>query len=358
MAIEEISAEQVIAESRALLGLPPGDSNGADEAMLAASLRRAAGICCPCSRSTLVNAVIDAFQFLTADSAILAERLDETVERLVAVGDLLELDSVATDDTDAKGTWVFPAPPSFVVRPSGNIFILGIVPEEASSLPAFLNARVAHEGCTRVLIPEPSEDLPSTLRGYGLLRISDAAWLKMPKPEPAANLCESMMRRLSALGTSGDIAEISILDPSQPVTYYNGRWRTPNNDTGVFVARRPQAYGAALWGLVRLEQGRAKQFLDFPIKGTRWRGSDTAWHLQMAIDHDKGAPQRYRRSQGSTGTRFDFFSPLPLWAQRRLTLTGRPVLREKCLLSFVVPDHTATDEEAFLKERLWLTKID
>lgn len=359
MEIENISAEQVLEESRAYLGLKPANADCADDAMLAASLRRAAGICCPCSRSTLVSIVADAFQFLTADADTLVERLDETIESLVVGGDLLELDSVTTEESaDAKGTWVFPAPPSFVVMPSGNIFILGIVPDEISPLPAALNSRLVQENCARILVPKPSEDLPSVLRGYGLLQISDAAWLKMPKVETASSLYETMVRRLTTLDPSGDIAEISILDPSQSVTYYRGRWRKPKNDSGIFVARRPQAYGAALWGLVRLEQGAAKQFLDFPIKGTRWRGSDTAWYLQMAIDHGRGTPQCYRRSRDSAGIRFDFFSPLPTWAQRRLMHIGRSVPKGKSLLSFIVPDYATTDEEMFMKERLWLTKID
>ena len=36
-------------------------------------------------------------------------------------GDLLELNQVTIDDPDRKGTWLFAAPPGFVVRPDGSV---------------------------------------------------------------------------------------------------------------------------------------------------------------------------------------------------------------------------------------------
>ena len=75
------------------------------------------------------------------------------LEALIIGGDLLELNQVTTDDPDAKGTWVFSAPPGFVVRPGGSIFLVGIVPDETTPLPVSLNARVTYEGFTRVLTP-------------------------------------------------------------------------------------------------------------------------------------------------------------------------------------------------------------
>ena len=354
--IETISSEQVLRDSRVLLGLPIS-GNLLDDPMLAASVRRAAGIHCPCSRSTLVSAIEDALQYLTSDNGI-AERVSDAVESLIIGGDLLELGSVATDDPDVKGTWVFPAPPAFVVRRSGSVFILGVLPDEPSPLPASMSVRIVHEGFARVMMPLPSEDLASILRGLGLLEISEAVWLRAPKPESAADLRDAMIRRLAAQPPSGGIADISILDPGRGVNYYRGRWINPSEETGPFVARRPQAYGSPLWGLAHLEQGQVVRFLDFPLKGSRWGGCDTAWHLQMAIDYCRGAPQLYRRLPVSDGLRFDFFSPLPIWAQRRLAVVGHPVRPEKCLLSYVLPDREAESEEAFQQRRLWLKRID
>jgi hypothetical protein len=74
----------------------------------------------------------------------------------------------------------------------------------------------------------------------------------------------------------------------------------------------------------------------------------------MAIDHHRGIPQLYRRREGTGGVRLDFFSPLPMWAERRLAVLGRPVPGEKCLFSYWIPEPERASEEGFLRERLWL----
>ena len=143
MVITEISAEEVMKSSRESLGLPSVSGGAIDDTLLAASLRRAAGILCPCSPSTLVAAVLESLQYLFEGSDDdMEERIAATAETLIIGGDLLELNQVTTDDPDVKGTWVFSAPPGFIVRPGGNIFLVGIAPDEMTPLPASLNTRV------------------------------------------------------------------------------------------------------------------------------------------------------------------------------------------------------------------------
>ncbi|MDO8589231.1 MAG: hypothetical protein Q7T82_19565 [Armatimonadota bacterium] len=358
MVIAKSSADEVLKISRETLGLSAPSNGMFDDAMLAASLRRGAGILCPCSASTLVASVLESLQYLIEDTADVAERVAAAVESLVIGGDLLELNQVTTDDPAVKGTWLFAAPPGFIVRPAGSIFLVGILPDELTPLPASLNARVAREGFARVLTPQPSEDLPSVLRDLGLLERSESSWLKAPKPESAIDMRNGMLRLLSEQPPSGAVADISLLDPSRNVDYYAGRWISPKSESGDYVGRRPQAYGAPIWGIVRLIDGHVTGFLDFPLRGTLWRGCDVAWHLQMAIDQCHGKPQRYRRRPTSGGVCLDFFSPLPLWAERRLAVLGRPASREKCLFSYWIPDRELASEEAFLQERLWLSPRD
>jgi hypothetical protein len=100
------------------------------------------------------------------------------------------------------------------------------------------------------------------------------------------------------------------------------------------------------------------RFLDFPLKGTRWRGCDVAWHLQIAIDEGLGIPQAYRRRDEPGGTYFDFFSPLPLWAARRLAVLGHAAAPERCLMTYWLPSQDVVVEEAFLRQRLWLERSD
>ena len=127
--------------------------------------------------------------------------------------------------------------------------------------------------------------------------------------------------------------------------------------SGCFVARRPQAYGAHIWGFALLTGGELERFLDFPLKGRKERGSDCAWHLQMAIDHGLGVPQKYRKRSADGGALFDFFSPIPLWAERRLSILGRTAQRERCLFSYFIPEAELEAEEQFLQKHLWLAPL-
>lgn len=355
MVIARLTADEVLQSVGQSLGLEPAHSRIESDVFLAALVRRVAGTLCPCSPSTLASGVLESLQYLSLSGAQ-AKQLDSIVEKLVVVGDLLELSQVTIDNSDVKGTWVFVAPPSFVARPNGSVIITGISPDETTPLPASLNTRVRHEGVTRILHPTPSEDLPSILRDLGFVELSAKHWLRAPTQNSPQSARDEMLNRLGAQPASGSILELTILDPSASVTHYRRRWIDPTGQTGHFVARRPQAYGAPLWGMVSLIDGTAAKFLDFPLKETPFRGCDVAWHLQMAIDATRGAPQRYRIRSTPKGPCLDFFSPLPLWADRRLSILGTSYLPEACLSSYLLPTSELAIEEAFLQDRLWLAR--
>jgi hypothetical protein len=302
--------------------------------------------------------LLESLQYLPANGDPLPDRIDAAIEALIVGGDLLELNDVVTDDTAVRGTWVFAAPPSFVVRPSGGIFLFGIVYDQDAFLPQSIASRITYDGVTRAIAPRPDEDLAAELREQGLQQLSDGAWLKSPKAEPAANLLDRFERRLAGQPPTGTVSDLKILDPARPVTYYQGRWAVPKKQSGTFVARRPQEFGAPIWCFAALEDGVPVRLLDLPLERTRWRGCDAAWHLQMAIDYCRHNSQRYRRRVESEGIRFDFFSPLPQWSQRRLMIFGRAVPRDNSLMSYRLPPAEAQVEARFLEERLWLLRTE
>lgn len=353
--IERLSATKVLADCRRMLGMPDGQDVALDGATLAGLGRRSAGIYCPCSRATLRASLLECTRGLPASYDSLPEAVDEAIESLIVGGDLLELNDVVTQDSDVPQTWVFAAPPGFVVRPSGSVFLFGVVPDQDSLLPSTLSDRILHRGSTRLLEPQSDEDLPQELRELGLQELSADAWFKSPRPEDPAKLVARHQHRLACENPVTEIPDLQLLDSSRPVTYYRGRWAKPTNQNGTFVARRPQEYGAPIWCLVDLHNGAPVRLLDFPLKQTRWRACDAAWHLQMAIDHCNGQPQCYRRRAAKGSVRFDFFSPLPQWSQRRLMILGKPVPRDRSLLSYVVPANEADTEETFLQQNLWLS---
>lgn len=361
MVITRVEAADVLVGCRQMLGLsesPESTRELADEVLLAALVRRSAGIHCPCSGATLRAALLDSLALLTQDETSLADRIDAAIEGLIVGGDLLELNDVATDDPEVKGTWLFAAPPAFVRRPSGSIFLLGVIADHDTFLPPSLASRVRHEGLTRTMAPEPDEDFAADLRAHGIRELTERAWLKAPTGEEPHALLERYKRELGLQPPSGTIDDLRVLDPTRPVTYYNGRWAKAEDRTGIFVARRPQQYGAALWCLAELKTGAAVRILDLPLSGTRWRGCDVAWHLQMATDFCHGTPQLYRRQELGDQVRFDFFSPLPQWVQRRLMILGRSVHPNRSLMSYQLPRVEADSEESFLKKELWLVPED
>ena len=354
--ISTLTAAQVLHNSRQSLGIAGTHDSRLDDVVLAALVRRSAGIHCPCSRATLRGSVVECTHGLSADHDSVPEAVDEAIEALIVGGDLLELNDVATDDADVRQTWVFAAPPSFVVRPNRSAFLLGIVPDQDTFLPSSFSARVLHRGFTRSLEPRPHEDLAHELRELGLQPLSDRAWLKSPRTERAEEMVKRHQRVLDAQPPVTTIPDLQILDPERPVTYYRGRWTLPSTQNGTFVARRPQEFGAPIWCLVCLRQGAPIRLLDLPLTRTRWRACDTAWHLQMAIDQGRGSAQCYRRRTDGDAVRLDFFSPLPQWSERRLMILGTPVPRDKCLISYVLPADDADTEEAFLQQSLWLSR--
>jgi hypothetical protein len=286
----------------------------------------------------------------------LDDHVDSLIESLTIGGDLLELNDVATPDMEARGTWIFPSLPSFVVRTSGSVYVMGIVPDHDTFLPKSLAQRIVYRGFTREIIPSENEDLSSELRELGLQQIPETVWLKSPSKQSAKELLSDMKRRLESQPRGGAGEDFEILDPEQPVTYYSGRWMEPRGQTGDFVARRPQQYGSPIWCFAALEGGIPSKFVDLPLRGYRWRGCDAAWHIQMAIDQSRNTPQLYKRSLEGDGVRLDFFSPLPQWSQRRLLVLGSAVPRNKCLMSFLLPLSEAQAEELFLAEYLWLER--
>ncbi len=330
-----------------------------NETLLAALVRRSAGIHSPCSRTTLRNSLLECMHGLPTSYDSLPDAIDDAIEALIVGGDLLELADVVIDDSDVKQTWVFAAPPSFVLRPSGSVFLIGIVADQDTFLPSTLTERVHHRGYTRILKPQSGEQLPRQLLDLGLQQLSDRAWLKAPRIEDPADMISRHERLLDDQLPITGIRDLQILDWARPVTYYRGRWTDhPTDQDGTFIARRPQEFGSPIWCLVELKDGEAVRFLDLPLAQCRWRGCDAAWHLQAAIDHCHGTPQRYRCRTDGDWIRFDLFSPLPQWSERRLMIFGTSVPRDRSLFSYVVPSKEADQEEAFLQNNLWLSRID
>jgi hypothetical protein len=353
--IKVVTGADVLASARAGLGLP-SDDGSANDIYIAASLRRLAGFLCPCSPRTLLRAMVETHRGLVSKDGSFAERVENIVEALVAMGDLLELSDVATLDETVKGTWVFAAPPAFVPRPSGSVFLLGLSADEATPLPADLRQRVSYQGIARWLEATPDEDLVSTLRDLGLNELSLERWSRPPRAQSASGLIAEMNGKLAAQSPCSEIADLRVLDHTRNVRRYRDRWTIPAAQQGRFIVRRPQAYGADLWGYAELAEGRPVKLIDFPMPGSRWRGCDSAWRLQMAIDAEAGKAQTYILHEKSDAARLEFFVPIPDWGRRRLAAIGEEVAPSGSLLAYILPKREVAAEEEFLRNYLFLKR--
>jgi hypothetical protein len=190
-----------------------------------------------------------------------------------------------------------------------------------------------------------------------LLELSSAAWLKAPKSTTASSAVATIDRALDVVPPSREIPGLLLLDPTKPVRYYRGRWTEPKRQTGRFVARRHQAYGADLWCYVNLTNGQPERMIDLPQPGSRWRGWDEAWHLQMAIDANHGAAQRFRVLPSGDAVVLQFFSPVPAWARRRWDGIGEPVPSAGSLFAYRIPKAEIEEERRFMAEALWLEEM-
>lgn len=321
---------------------------------IAASLRRAASFLCPATPRQITDAVLDALRSLSPGNSPARSDLSELLELLVSTGDLVELQT----GPEAPGRLLYLGPPSYVEQCPGSYLLTGIRPFGAPLAGPELAGAVRHDGHTRT-IELDEHQAARQLAALGLHKVRPDQWTRQPRQLPADDLARQFRQRLDAAGPSGEIEGLTLIDPAAKVTYYRGRWRDPApDDTGTFVGRRPQAYGADLWCAVKMFQGRPRALVDLPADDNAAPGRDEAWRLQAALDAARGTPQEFRirdEPGDSTGQTADFFSPLPTWAERYLELTGTAISRAAgALCSYRVPAPAVPRVTGYLTTMLWM----
>ena len=356
--MRQLSAAEVHAQKVAELGLDPGALDLTSVEAIAGALRRAASFRCPCTAPTLVRDVVRPLRGLVDDLGTTKDLVEDTLEAMVAHGDILENPDIEGEPGYGAATLLYAAPTGFVARVSGAVILLGVASDQLSAVPDDLEARIEYVNHLRRLTPGPGEDLRSELLQLGLIEISYSGWLRFPPRETCAQHVARLDRLLDAAQPSRDVPGLLLLDPTRGVRYYRGRWVEPRGQSGRFVARRSQAYGADLWCYLEMRNGNPERLIDFPAGESRWRGCDEAWHLQMAIDAQRGEPQQFRIRPGPEGTLLlEFFSPVPMWARRRWDAIGEPVPASGCLFAYRLAEAELAEEMRFASEALWLDEM-
>jgi hypothetical protein len=355
-----LSSAQALSKVGRSVSLPdaPGCNTPSDE-LLAQVTRRAVAIMAPCATHELARAVTQSFAGLADDDEAFAGRIEAIVEDLIVYGDILEMRESAENGWSGTKSFVLrPAPPSFVKRKDRSIAVLGIAGDQITPLTAELNSRVIYHGALRIIRASEHEDLEALLIDLGLLKLPERTWLRLPDFETAANHVVSWRQSLAAEPATTLIEGLGILDTARSPTFYKGRWVPPDRmHKGMYVARRPQRYGAPLWCLVELENGSLRRFKDLSTRGDRLRPFDIAWRIQAALDAVSGTPQRFESStHDPSRTTLRFYSPVPSWCERHLSIAGEKGTAERCLFCFEIPTAQLDTEAGFLREALWMAK--
>lgn len=358
--MQEISVETVEKLALGSLGLRNMGYAITSVEAVSAQLRRAASFLCPCAPKTLVQAVVDVSKYLVGDINTFKEKTKDVLHKMVAYGDLVEGEDWRSQGDESQGdervSVLYRVPPGFISRRSGQFLLFGIGAGGKMPLPADLQEQVEQDGYVRWLKRSGDDDLAGRLLECGFTQVSSDTWLRLPTEMSCQDYLTGFDQRLTKSGSPGDLGELSILDPDAPVDYYRGRWHSPTDECGRFVCRRPRPYGADLWSYIELDNGQPIRLLDLPIDATMNRGCDEAWRLQAAIDARNNKAQKVVAADFADKlTQLRFFSPIPMWAQRRLDMIGRPVPESKaCLFSYVVDKKEVPQELDCLRRLVWI----
>ncbi len=354
--VSVVNHKDAVAGVARSIGLPDNAATlgPTSNVLIAQSLRRSVFIAAPCSARNARTLVGAALVPLTDTQEAFDERIARVLEDLIAIGDVLEM---RRENADRSELVLRPAPPSFVKRGDGTFILLGVAGDEIT--PLVDGAVSFRSSGLRTITPHDPIACSLALLDLGLVELTSAMWMHSPAITTASDFLQEWLARLPQTPHPEKVEELEILDASTPTTFYNGRWRpVRDNDSGLFLARRPQKYGAKLWSLVEVKTGFVQRLVDVHSRDARIRDCDEAWRIQAAFDACAGAPQKVGVIREAENSVLSFFSPLPAWAVRRLTMIGDQFKPVGALLGFRIPIQNTDDELRWLEETLWLARND
>lgn len=353
MELSTLSPEDLLRDIHQTLGVPDSQQPVSLE-LLAASLRRAASLMCPATPRGLITAVEQSLTPLIS-AEDLRKRCRDTLDELLAHGDLMEFDEVGIDLSVAAlpSRLIYAAPLSFVKISDTRIFLLGIAPDAIEPLPAELAPRL--NGVVRSLSTDDHPQLREQLLRTGFYELPYRAWAKAPAAKSSAKLVAEFDRLLEREPPCGPLEGLRVLDGQIKSDWYRQRWTEPRGLSGRYLATRPRKWGADLWCYVALADGEPQRMIDLPLGRTLERGCDQAWRLQCALDAESGVPQSFQVTHlPNEHVKLDIHLPCPAWLLRRWDCIG--VRSGDSVFSFVFSTDDLKTETELLEKQLWMTK--
>lgn len=354
--VKVIPCAEAIASVAQSLGLDEAAAtlDTSSNALIAQSLRRSIFIAAPCSVRAARTLVTTALAPLAEKTDELEARIADVLDDLVAIGEVFEM---YREEEDRVEVLLRPAPPAFVKRADGTFILLGVAGDE---LTPHMDESVSYRpsGLRTITATDPVA-CSAALLEMGLIELAQSSWLHGPTGATAKAFLDAWLVRLPQSEHPQTVEDLEILDTASPPTFYKGRWRSlRDKDVGCFLARRPQRHGAKLWCLVEVQGGLVRKLVDVRAKDTRIRDCDEAWCIQAAFDANAGTPQKMSVVVNGEKATLSFYSPIPSWAVRRLSLIGERIKPRSALLGFDLPKQNLDDEIRWLEETLWLARND
>ena len=346
----QIEPNDALQITRDNLGLPLTDNSTVDRTLIAQALRRVIFHAAPCRHQVARRLVLNALSAFTDNTDQLSDSIETTLEHLIAMGDVLEIQN---GDGTTGQTILRPTPPSFVKRSADTLIVLGVAGDQIT--PNLEHPLIYTSGGLRMLCGVDANDLCETLKEEGLIELQHEYWLHTPSEISAALFVEKWRARLPMDKFRQSVDDLVVLNTSFNVSYYKGRW-VPQSKirSGIFVARRPQRFGADLWLLAEFKGGNLMRFVDIHTDAAGIRSCDEAWRIQAAIDALSGTPQVLSVYSKDEDCILAFDSPIPSWIERRLLMFGEHLNVPHSLLAFRINANQAEEEIEWLKSIFWM----
>lgn len=348
--ISQNSAFALLTES---LGLKATSQDAPDRlaAVISQSLRRTVFVNAPITVREALDITESCIGPLLPTQTNLRELLDSLLDRLIAMGDVLEMQDASND----SATYALrPAPPSFVMLDEDIIAVVGVA---GFSISPPLEQNIQHmPSGLRIIRTRDERDIKEYLLSEGLIEIPKSNWLQSPRIEdPNAYLNKWRSKFSDDHAHVASSEGMQIIDAANSSRFYKGRWSDiqPNHN-GHFVGRRPKAYGADFWTLFKIQNGRILDFIDIHPTTNRARSCDEAWRILSALDYISDTPTEVEIASSPKGKMLKFYSPIPGWVHRRLFAIGTAVDANKCLVAYEVPMAFFQEISAWLEDTLWV----
>lgn len=323
--------------------------------LIASAVRRLCSFMCPCPSFAIQRMACRSLKVLGLPEDELHRLVADSLEDLSVSGDVLELSRVTMAGAENFPSWLYCAPPSFISRATGRIYVTGIAADDASFLPRELRANITRDGAAR-FIDSANQEIAEQLKQLGLRQVKESAWMNGVRTETAPDHLRRATGRLRSFGVAGDLPDLTILEyAGRARKSYTSRWKKTDNENGVYVGRVPQPYGAPLWYLCDLVEGKSARSILLPTKESTERASDVAWRIQFALDSQAGFPASYSVARDSNVATLSFHFPLPVAVRRRFMFLGaRRSQDDPNPFRFQLPLQELDGERRFLRDNYWI----